>query len=83
MLPIADRWFERRTVSPGLTLLTEPHVDPFLRCNIWHVRGRDRDLVIDTGSRHRELARRGAGSVRKTARGRRNAYAHGPHRRYA
>jgi glyoxylase-like metal-dependent hydrolase (beta-lactamase superfamily II) len=49
MLPIADRWFERRTVSPGLTLLTEPHVDPFLRCNIWHVRGRDRDLVIDTG----------------------------------
>src|SRR4249919_2433664 len=49
MLPIADRWFERRTVSPDLTLLTEPHVDPFLRCNIWHVRGRDRDLVIDTG----------------------------------
>jgi glyoxylase-like metal-dependent hydrolase (beta-lactamase superfamily II) len=49
MLPIADRWFERRTVSPHLTLLTEPHVDALLRCNIWHVRGRDRDLVIDTG----------------------------------
>lgn len=49
MLPIADRWFERRTISADLTLLTEPHVDPFLRCNIWHVRGRDRDLVIDTG----------------------------------
>ena len=49
MLPIADHWFERRTVSPHLTLLTEPHVDALLRCNIWHVRGRDRDLVIDTG----------------------------------
>ncbi len=49
MLPIADRWFERRTISANLTLLTEPHVDPLLRCNIWHVRGRDRDLVIDTG----------------------------------
>lgn len=49
MLPIADRWFERRTVSPDLTLLTEPHVDPLLRCNIWHVRGRDRDLLVDTG----------------------------------
>jgi glyoxylase-like metal-dependent hydrolase (beta-lactamase superfamily II) len=48
-LPIADRWFERRTVAPDLTLLTEPYVDKFLRCNIWHLRGRDRDLLIDTG----------------------------------
>ena len=22
---------------------------PFLRCNIWHVRGRDADLLVDTG----------------------------------
>ena len=49
MLPIAERWFERRTIDANVTLLTEPHVDPFLRCNIWHVRGRTRDLVIDTG----------------------------------
>ncbi|MGB1101560.1 MAG: alkaline phosphatase family protein, partial [Pontimonas sp.] len=27
----------------------EPHVDPLIRCNIWHVRGRDRDMLIDTG----------------------------------
>ena len=32
-----------------ITLLWEPHVDPFVRCNIWHVRGRDRDLLVDTG----------------------------------
>src|SRR5262249_7693257 len=31
------------------TLLWEPHVVPLMRCNIWHVRGRDRDLLIDTG----------------------------------
>jgi glyoxylase-like metal-dependent hydrolase (beta-lactamase superfamily II) len=49
MLPIADRWFERRSVGAEITLITEPHVDRLLRCNIWHVRGRDRDLVIDTG----------------------------------
>jgi glyoxylase-like metal-dependent hydrolase (beta-lactamase superfamily II) len=49
VLPIAERWFERRTVAPGVTLLWEPHVDRFLRCNIWHVRGRSRDLLIDTG----------------------------------
>jgi glyoxylase-like metal-dependent hydrolase (beta-lactamase superfamily II) len=30
-------------------LLDEPHVAAFARCNIWHVRGRDRDLLIDTG----------------------------------
>lgn len=49
LLPIADHWFERRTVSDGVTLLWEPHVHPLLRCNIWHVRGRACDLMIDTG----------------------------------
>ncbi len=34
----------------GVTWLYEPHVDSFLRCNMWHVRGRHRDLIIDTGS---------------------------------
>jgi glyoxylase-like metal-dependent hydrolase (beta-lactamase superfamily II) len=49
MLPIADRWFEIDRVSDDITLLYEPHVVPLMRCNIWHVRGRDRDLMIDTG----------------------------------
>ncbi len=48
-LRIASKWFERTTVGGDITLLTEPRVHPLLRCNIWHVRGRDRDLVIDTG----------------------------------
>ena len=46
---IASRWFERRVVDEGLTLLWEPHVHPLLRCNIWHLQGRDRDLLVDTG----------------------------------
>ena len=49
VLPVADRWFERRTIDDAITLLWEPHVVPLMRCNIWHVRGRVRDLVIDTG----------------------------------
>ncbi len=49
LLPLADRWFERRRIDDAVTLLWEPHVVPLMRCNIWHVRGRDRDLVIDTG----------------------------------
>ncbi|MFK7942298.1 MAG: MBL fold metallo-hydrolase [Paracoccaceae bacterium] len=38
-----------RHLSDGITQITETGVAPWLRCNIWHVRGRDRDLVIDTG----------------------------------
>jgi glyoxylase-like metal-dependent hydrolase (beta-lactamase superfamily II) len=48
-LRIADTWYETRRLADGVTLIREAHVAPWLRCNIWHVRGRDRDLVIDTG----------------------------------
>lgn len=46
---IADRWFEFRRIDDDITLIWEPYVVPLIRCNIWHVRGRDRDLLIDTG----------------------------------
>jgi len=48
-LPIADRWFARRELDEGLTLLWEPHVHPLLRCNIWRVAGRDASLLVDSG----------------------------------
>lgn len=48
-MQIADRWFERRKLTDDVTLIWEPHVVPLLRCNIWHIRGSDRDLIIDTG----------------------------------
>ncbi len=57
---IAEHWFERQTIGDGITLLWEPHVVPLMRCNIWHVRGRDRDLFIDTGM--------GIASLREAAR---------------
>jgi glyoxylase-like metal-dependent hydrolase (beta-lactamase superfamily II) len=47
-LPVADPWFVRERVDDTITLVTEPHVHSLLRCNVWHVRGRDRDLVVDT-----------------------------------
>jgi glyoxylase-like metal-dependent hydrolase (beta-lactamase superfamily II) len=46
---IAEKWFEFRRVDDDITLIFEPNVVPLIRCNIWHVRGRDRDLLIDTG----------------------------------
>ena len=48
-LPIADHWFETRRYDDDVTLIWEPHVVEGVRCNIWHVRGRDRDLLIDSG----------------------------------
>ena len=48
-LQIADHWFVHRRVDDDITLFWEPHVDPLIRCNIWHVRGGARDLLIDTG----------------------------------
>jgi glyoxylase-like metal-dependent hydrolase (beta-lactamase superfamily II) len=49
MKPVALDWYEVSHVSDGISLIREKHVAPWLRCNIWHVRGRDRDLIIDTG----------------------------------
>lgn len=46
---IAEKWFEFQRIDDDITLIWEPHVAPLIRCNIWHVRGADRDLLIDTG----------------------------------
>ena len=46
---IADTWFERKRIDDDITLVWEPHVDPLGRCNIWHVRGSETDLLVDTG----------------------------------
>ena len=59
-LTIADHWFERKQIDDHITLLWEPHVHSFLRCNIWHIPGRDRDLLVDTGM--------GIGSLAEAAR---------------
>jgi len=54
-LQIAKRWFHRKRIDDDITLLWEPHVIPLMRCNIWHLRGRDRDLMIDTGMGYANL----------------------------
>lgn len=46
---VAERWFERVRVDEGITLLREPHAHELVRSNIWHVRGKDRDLFVDAG----------------------------------
>lgn len=45
----ASGWFEVQERGDGLVRITEPHVAPILRANLWWLRGTDRDLVIDAG----------------------------------
>jgi glyoxylase-like metal-dependent hydrolase (beta-lactamase superfamily II) len=45
----AENWYETRSLDDGVTHIWEPHIRPFYRCNLWHVRGRERDLLVDSG----------------------------------
>lgn len=46
---IAERWFAMERIDHRITRLWEPHVARLEQCNMWHVRGRDADLLIDAG----------------------------------
>lgn len=48
-LPVAEQWFASRAVIEDLTVLWEPHVSALLRANIWCLRSRGINLVIDSG----------------------------------
>jgi glyoxylase-like metal-dependent hydrolase (beta-lactamase superfamily II) len=45
-----DQWFEVQKRADGVSLIHEPWVRPYYRCNLWHIQGRDRDVLVDTGS---------------------------------
>ena len=42
-------WWRIRSVGDGVTWIDEPHILEFYRCNLWHVRGRDGDMLLDSG----------------------------------
>ncbi len=48
-LPVAREWFRAKAIDDRITRIDEPFVDELLRANAWHVRGSDRDLLVDTG----------------------------------
>ena len=50
-----EDWYETMRMGDDITLIHEPWIKPFFRCNMWHVRGRDRDLLFDTGLGHFSL----------------------------
>ncbi len=42
-------WWRLRKLDDDVTHIDEPHIREFYRCNVWHVRGRDRDMLVDSG----------------------------------
>lgn len=44
-----EDWWRLRSMSDGVTHIDEPHIREFYRCNVWHVRGRDGDMLVDSG----------------------------------
>ncbi len=48
--PVADLWYSIEAFESNILLLRETHIDPYAVGDIWIVRGRDCDLVVDTGS---------------------------------
>lgn len=44
-----EDWYQTQHLGDDITLISEPHILEFYRCNIWHVRGRDRDMLVDSG----------------------------------
>ena len=47
--PIAEKWFSISKVDDTTDMLLEPHVHVLEQANLFFVRGRDRDMIIDTG----------------------------------
>jgi glyoxylase-like metal-dependent hydrolase (beta-lactamase superfamily II) len=45
----AAEWFRKRPLSDGLVIYDEPFMNPYVRANMYLVRGRDMDLLVDTG----------------------------------
>ena len=60
-LPVNESWYEVTTIDSDIRLISEPAINEFYRCNIWHIRGRERDLLIDSGSGLYSLRRSVAG----------------------
>ncbi len=45
----AETWYQTRKIDDGITYIYEPFIKEFYRCNIWHIQGRDRDMLVDSG----------------------------------
>lgn len=63
--PICEHWFSTQKLSDQLYLITEPHYYWWNRANLWLIKGRSQDLLIDTGLGVSSLRQHLAGLIDK------------------
>jgi len=49
-LPVAEFWYAIEPAGAGVLHLREAWIDPYLAGDMWLLRGRERDLLVDTGT---------------------------------
>jgi glyoxylase-like metal-dependent hydrolase (beta-lactamase superfamily II) len=52
---IPDDWYEIRRFAHGISQISERYAQNWMRCNMWLIEGRDRDILIDAGMGLRPL----------------------------
>ena len=45
----AEDWWRVTPMGDGISLIDEPHIHTFYRCNCWQIRGGDEDMLVDSG----------------------------------
>ncbi len=45
----AADWYRVEHLGDDVSLISERWIKAYYRCNIWHVRGRERDMLVDSG----------------------------------
>jgi glyoxylase-like metal-dependent hydrolase (beta-lactamase superfamily II) len=48
-MQVATGWYDVRKFADGISRITERHAQAWMRCNMWLVEGRDRDILVDAG----------------------------------
>ena len=55
-MDMAREWFAKEELGQGITRIWEPYVHDTMQANIWHVRGSEADLLVDSGNGPGDLA---------------------------
>jgi glyoxylase-like metal-dependent hydrolase (beta-lactamase superfamily II) len=48
-MQIAADWYGIKKYSNGISLVFERHAQDWMRCNMWLIEGRERDILVDAG----------------------------------
>lgn len=48
-VPVVENWYTWTSVDDAITLIREPYADEWISANTWHIRGAERDLMVDCG----------------------------------